>query len=129
MISEISAKRSDYSYDRQLKAACSQQRIELNQNHRISHSQYISRCYKPFSISVRALKNFLTISKPILVVSAHDVHVVISLDIKLNFLFNCSFTNKGKEERLRFKNRTSERGKLSLRFIIINIMIKVLMEN
>ena len=120
MISEISAKRSDYSYERQLK----QQRIELDQNHCISQSQYSSCCYKPFLISVRGF------SKLIFVVAAHDghVHVVISLDIKLGFLF-CSFTNKGKEKRLRFENRTGERGKLSLCFTIINIMIKVLMEN
>lgn len=57
-----------------------------------------------------------------------DDHVFISINIKLSFMF-CSFADKGKEKRLRFKNRTGERGKLSLPFSMINVMINVLMEN
>ena len=100
--------------------------IELNQDHCISQSQYSSGCCRP--ISVGGSQNCLRISKPIFVVAGDDLHVVFSLDIKLSFLF-CSFTNKGKEKRLRFKNRTGERGKLSLCLTVINIMSKVLMEN
>lgn len=57
-----------------------------------------------------------------------DDHVFISINIKLNFMF-CSFADKDKEKRIRFKNRTGERGKLSLPFSMINVMINVLMEN